>query len=404
LFPLFLFVSHELQKEGALRMYRFLASLMALILFTAPALTSMAQYRVPTQADQQDLGPAPSFRGSERQRQGNPYPGQPGGGQMPTTMPSGAGVGAGAGAGAGMGTTMGEAAMVSMGYQVHVLGEVKKPGTYRVAASDRVSEILSRAGGIAENGSERQIELRRRGGGVIRVDLVAFKLFGKLDQNPYVTDNDTVFVPLRKKVIQVVGAVKRPDFYELKDEKTLADVVELSGGFNAATAMKDPIRVIRFEEGEKQVDEISIQKDAMRNYAILNGDVVVVPNVVTKNTTFDYNVASVPGDQVFYPSYEDRVFVLGGVAVPGAYPFSPYYTLNQYISLAGGLNERGKSKFSVTTIDGKRHNAHADARVNPGDTIMVKQSWMSPASWMGFALGVASFGLSASATIIAIRK
>jgi protein involved in polysaccharide export with SLBB domain len=264
--------------------------------------------------------------------------------------------------------------------------------------------VINRAGGLADNGSERRIELRRKGGGVVHVDLVAFKLMGKLDQNPYVGDNDTIFVPLRKNVIQVVGAVKRPDFYELKDERTLEDVVELGGGFNAATAMKEPVRVIRFEGGEKTVHEVPIDRTEMRDFAILNGDVVVVPNVVTKGTTFDYNVASVPGDQVFYPSYEDRVFVLGGVAAPGAYPFSPYYTLNQYISLAGGLNERGKPKYTVTTIDGKVRRAKPDDRVNPGDTVMIKQSWMSPAAWMGFALGVASFGLSASATIIAIRK
>ncbi len=382
-------------------MYRIIAALLSFILITAPVLTAGAQstrYRIPTGAEDQDLGPAPSFKGGERQPgQQYPVPGQAGGGiQIPA--------GAGGMVGGGAGTTMGEAAMMSMGYQVHVLGEVMKPGTYKVAASDRVSEVIQRAGGLAQNGSERNIEIRRKGGGTTHVDLLAFKLFGKLDQNPYVTDNDVIFVPLRKNVIQVVGAVKRPDYYELKSEKTLDDVVELAGGFNAATAMKEPVRVIRFENGEKKVDEIPIEKEAMKEFPILNGDVVVIPNIVTKGTKFDYNVASIPGDQVFYPSYEDRVFVLGGVAFPGAYPFSPYYTLNQYITLAGGLTERGKPKYRVTAIDGKSHGAKPDARVNPGDTIVVKESWMSPASWMSFALGVASFGLSASATIIAIRK
>jgi protein involved in polysaccharide export with SLBB domain len=376
-----------------------LALILALIMAIGTPLSVMAQasrYRMPTQADDVNLGPAPSFRAGERRGVGLPQQGGGGGLQIPPGIPSGGGTTGG--------TTMGEAAMVSMGYQVHVLGEVVKPGTYRVVASDRVSEVLQRAGGLAENGSERNIELRRKGGGVIHVDLLAFKLFGKLDQNPYVTDNDAIYVPLRKNVIQVVGAVKRPDFYELKNEKTLSDVVELAGGFNAATATKDPIRVIRYEDGEKKVDEVPIEKDNMKDFAIRNGDVVVVPNLVTKGTKFDYNVASIPGDQVFYPSYEDRVFVLGGIAFPGAYPFSPYYSVNQYVSLAGGINERGKQKYKVISIDGKNHRAKASDRVNPGDTIVVKESWMSPANWMSFALGFASFGLSASATIIAIRK
>jgi len=372
--------------------------LCATMVMAAPlsAIGQSSRYRTQTQSEDINMGPPPSFRsGGQPSGPAQPYPVQTGIPQLPQSMPSGAGA---------AGTTMGEATMMSMGYQVHVLGEVEKPGTYKVAASDRVSEVIRRAGGLAENGSERLIELRRKGGGVIHVDLLAFALLGKLDQNPYVTDNDTIFVPLRKNVIQVVGAVKRADYYELKDEKTLSDVVELAGGFNAATAMKEPIRIIRFTEGEKTVEEVPIGKDAMQQFAILNGDVVVIPDVMTKGTKFDYNVATIPGNQAFYPSYEDRVFVLGGVAAPGAYPFSPYYSVNQYITLAGGMTDRGKPKFTLISLEGKNKKAKPSDRVNPGDTIVVKQSWMSPASWMSFALGIASFGLSASATIIAIRK
>jgi len=308
-------------------------------------------------------------------------------------LPSGAG-----------GSTAAEAAMVSMGYQVHVLGEVMKPGTYRVTASDRVSEIIQKAGGFADNGSDRNIELRRKGGGVERVDLLDFYLHGKLGENPYVTDNDVIYVPLRNKVIQVVGATKRPDVYELRNEKTLKDVIALAGGFNAATNMDGVIRVIRYSGGEKEVEEVPIDQATLSKYEIQSGDVIVVPNIVTKGTEFDYNVASIPGDQIFYPSYEDRVFVLGGVAFPGAYPFSPYYMVNQYISLAGGLNDRGKDKFTIISIDGKTKKAKPNDRVNPGDTIMIKQMWMSPAAWAGFALSIASFGLSASSTVIALRR
>lgn len=293
--------------------------------------------------------------------------------------------------------------MISMGYQVHVLGEVMNPGTYRVSASDRLSEVLQRAGGLAMNGSERNIELRRRGG-VTHIDLLAFKLNGRLEDNPYLTDNDVIFVPLRNKVVQVVGATKRPDMYELRNERTLEDVVALSGGFNAATAMDEPIRVIRFADGKKTVEEVPIEKAALDDFPVQNGDVVVVPNVVTKDTSFDYNVASIPGDQVFYPSYEDRVFVLGGAAFPGAYPFSPYYMVSQYVSLAGGLNDRGTPKYRITSIDGKVRKAKPNDRVNPGDTITIKEHWMSPAAWAAFALGFASFGLSASSTIIALRR
>lgn len=388
-------------------MKRIISLLLSVILVTLPLYEAAAQasrYRMPTQVDQQSNGPAPSFRGGS-QRMTVPFQGTGRGtaaGQM--QMLGGLPTTAGGGAGAMGGTTMGEASMISMGYQVHVLGEVMQPGTYRVSASDRVSEVLQRAGGLAENGSERNIELRRKGGGVQHVDLLNFVLFGKLDENPYVTDNDVIFVPLRSKVVQVVGAVKRPETYELKGETSLADVTELAGGFNAATSMDEPIRVIRYAGGKKTVDEVPIDPQGLKDFAVQNGDVVVVPNLVTKDTSFDYNVASIPGDQVFYPSYEDRVFVLGGVAFPGAYPFSPYYMVNQYISLSGGVNDRGTDHYTIISIDGKTRKAKPNDRVNPGDTIAVKQRWMSPAAWAGFALSIASFGLSASSTIIALRR
>jgi len=374
-------------------MYRILATLMVMIMIFLVPLDALAQagrYRLQTSVSGQERLPSPSFRtGSQQDMMGQ--------GQMPT-MPGGSS------SMSEMGSRMGEAAMMGAAYAVHVLGEVNNPGTYMLPASARVAQAVQMAGGLAENASERNIELRRGRGKTTRVDLLKFRQDGNLSNNPYLTDNDVVFVPLREKVVRVVGSVKRPELYELKNEDTLAAVISLAGGFSNAVAKSEPIRVVRFVDGEKQVDEIINAASAMSGYLLLSGDVVVVPSVITKGVEFDYNLETIPGDQVFYPSYEDRVFVLGGVAFPGAYPFSPYYTVSQYVTLAGGLNDRGREKYRITPIGGKSKRVGPDARVNPGDSVHVNQGWMSPAAWMGFALSIASFGLSASATIIALRR
>jgi protein involved in polysaccharide export with SLBB domain len=377
-------------------MQRFIASLVAILMIatsSVPALGQSSRYRVPTQVSQDTKGSAPSFRGGEQQGyEVLPQQQIPGYGLQPGMSVQGGGSGEG-------GITQ-----MALGYQVHVLGEVMRPGTYKMPPSGRLADAIKMAGGLANNGSERKIELKRNGKIIQVVDLMRFSLFGSLSDNPYLLDNDVVYVPLRQKVVRVVGAVKRPDTYELRNEKKLNEVIELVGGFNAATALDANIKIIRFVDGEKTVKEVPLDSVSMKRFEVVTGDVIVVPNVVTKETEFDYNVASIPGDKVFYPSYEDRVFVLGGVAVPGAYPFSPYYTVNQYISLAGGLNDRGKEKYRIIDISGKSRAAKENDRVNPGDTVMIRQRWMSPAGWLGFALGVASFGLSASATIIAITR
>lgn len=306
------------------------------------------------------------------------------------------------------GMMMTEPSMAGLTYQVHVLGEVKNPGTYRITASDRLSEVLNRAGGVNEQGSQRNIEVRRAGEMTKKVDLLSFQTFGNLANNPYLLDNDVVFVPLRKGTVQIVGAVMRPKEYELKSEKNLVDILKLAGGFSAGAAKGSPIRVMRFVDSQKSVLEISTDNTDMSNFSIQNGDVIFIPHMITEKNKFDYNVPKLPGDNIFYPSFEDRVFILGGVQTPGAYPFNPYYNLSQYLSLAGGTTKMATGKIKLMTPEGKKRKLKGKDReiavINPGDTILVGERRIAPEGWIGLVMGVAGFGLSTLATVLALTK
>lgn len=306
------------------------------------------------------------------------------------------------------GQMMTEPSMAGLYYQVHVLGEVKNPGTYRITASDRLSEVLTRAGGLSDQGSQRNIEVRRKDEEVIKVDLQSFQLFGNLSNNPYLLDNDVVFVPLKSRSIQVVGAVKRPRDYELKHEKTLAEAIKLAGGFSVGVAMESPIKVVRFTNDKKEVLEVAENEGDMAAFMVKDGDVVVVPHMITEKNKFDYDIPKLPGDNIFYPSYEDRVFILGGVGQPGAYPFNPYYKLSQYLSLAGGTTKMHTGTIVLITPDGKSKKMKAKDRdttvINPGDTIKVGERRIAPEGWVGIFMGVAGFGLSTTATVLALTN
>lgn len=298
----------------------------------------------------------------------------------------------------------------SLMYQVHVLGEVNNPGTYRVMASERVAEVLQRAGGIAEQGSNRRIVIRRDGRTVKRVDLLKFQQYGKLEHNPYLLDNDVVYVPLKNRTIQVVGAVKRPETYELGGEKTAWEAVRLAGGFSSGVAKNEPVRIIRYVGGQKEVIEVSAEKSELINTHIEDGDVIFVPNVITAGHEFDYDIGKLPGDNIFYPSYEDRVFVLGGIAAPGAYPFNPYYNIHQYISLAGGYTKLSTRKMQILTPKGEKYKikrktkGEPKRRINPGDTILVGERRIPPEGWVNLIMGIAGFGLSTTATVLTLTR
>lgn len=279
-------------------------------------------------------------------------------------------------------------------YQVHIVGEVKNPGTYRLTASDRLQEALQRAGGVLERGSLRNVIIRRRGVGTRSYDIVRFRRFGNLQDNPYLLDNDVVQVPLRKQAVQVVGSIERPDVYELRGERTVADILTLAGGPSVGVEHNAPVKVIRFIDGQKTLLDVPLSE--ARTAKILNGDVIYVPSVLTANNKFDYNVIKLPGDQPFYPAYEDRVFVLGGVYNPGPYNFNPYYGVSQYLTLAGGTTKLAhRSGMRVIHQDGsKQMIGHHDVKINPGDTIYTPESRLAPENWLQILLSIAQFSLT----------
>lgn len=295
---------------------------------------------------------------------------------------------------------------VGLFYQVHILGEVANPGTYRVTASTRLSEALNLAGGIMERGSQRRIQLRRRDGGGRSVDLVSFKILGSLDQNPFLLDNDVIFVPLTGKVVQIAGAVKRPGSYELIKERNIADLLKVAGGFESGVSEHTPIKVIRYVGGKKNLIDVENDPSALRGFELAGADVVVVPHVLTEDTQFDYNVARLPGDNpLFLPSYEERVFVLGAVENAGPYAFSPYYNIRQYLTLAGGTTKLAKlKKIRVITVDGKTIKAANNTKVNPGDTIVVPEKYMSPENVVSLVLGITTSILGITTTILTLTR
>jgi protein involved in polysaccharide export with SLBB domain len=284
-------------------------------------------------------------------------------------------------------------------YQVHVLGEVKRPGTYRVPASTRLSETLLLAGGIKKNGSERNIELRRSSSSR-KMDLLAYRVLGQLEDNPYLMDNDVVYVPLKQKVIEVEGAVNRPGIYEVKNERRVSDVVRLAGGFTQGVSHKDPVKIIRYDQDEKKnIIDVANSPEELKQAEIISGDVIVVPHMFTTKNEFDYNLKELPRDNVFYPSYEDRVFIIGAVEVPGAYDFNQYYKLSNYLALAGGMNRMAKGHVKIVTENGKAEKVKPDdpVLINPGDTIYVPEKALSRETWISILTTVASLGLTSAA-------
>jgi len=125
-------------------------------------------------------------------------------------------------------TTLGRTRFI----KVYLVGDIVSPGDYTVSSLATVINALGAAGGPTKNGSLRNIQVKRGGKVAETVDLYEFFLKGNKSRDIRLQPGDTIFVPPIGSVAGIVGNVRRPAIYELKDEKTLKDLLALANGIN----------------------------------------------------------------------------------------------------------------------------------------------------------------------------
>jgi polysaccharide export outer membrane protein len=136
--------------------------------------------------------------------------------------------------------------------KVFVVGEVKAPGDYNLSSLSTLINALSAAGGPLKTGTLRNVQVKRGGKVVETVDLYDFFLKGDKSKDIRLRPGDTIFVPVIGRVAGVAGNVRRPAIYELKEEKTLGDLIALAEGF-LPTGYLQRVQISRVEAHEKKV-------------------------------------------------------------------------------------------------------------------------------------------------------
>ncbi len=197
---------------------------------------------------------------------------------------------------------IGNTANITMGQlrsiRIFALGDVFKPGSYTVSGLATLSHALFSSGGVKKMGSLRNIQLKRNGQPVISLDLYDFLLRGDTSKDRRLLPGDVVFVPPLTRTVSIAGQVARPAIYEIKNEKTIAEVIRLAGGL-MPNAYLDRALIERLDgKGEKKILSLDLSRAGLRT-TIQNGDVIKI----FSGTEFETN----------------QVLLIGNVKRPGTH-------------------------------------------------------------------------------------
>ena len=200
---------------------------------------------------------------------------------------------------------IGTEATVSIGdlrsIRVFVLGEAERPGSYTVSGLATITNALFASGGVTRIGSLRNVQLKRNGAVVQRLDLYDLLLNGDTSHDARLLPGDVIFIPPVGNTAGVAGEIRRPAIYELKGESTAADLLYLGGGL---TAEADP-RLAQLERiddrRQRIVLDVDLTNPQSRGLRLKSGDLLRI--------------------QVVRPTYSNAVTLEGHVYRSGSFQY-----------------------------------------------------------------------------------
>ena len=208
---------------------------------------------------------------------------------------------------------------------VNVMGEVKTPGTYTLAAFASVFHALYMAGGPNDIGTLRNIKVYRNNRLVSTVDVYDYILNGKLSGNVRLGDNDVIVVGAYDCLVNVTGKVKRPMYYEMKSTESVGTLINYAGGFTG-DAYRKSVRIVRKSGSQYSIHNVN--EFDMASFRMADNDSVSVDSII--------------------PRYSNMVEIKGAVFRPGMYQIGDnIYSVKTLLEHAEGVTEEAFTAHAV---------------------------------------------------------
>ena len=216
--------------------------------------------------------------------------------------------------------------------QISIIGEVPNPGTYQVSSLATVFHAMFQAGGVKEPGTVRDIKVVRNNKTVASVDIYDFLVNGTRKNDIRLEDGDVIVVAPYKNIVKVIGAVKRPLNFEMKDGETVADVLRYAGGFDKS-AYSENVSVV--SQNAHDIVVSLVESAQFGSFTLKNGDEVEVKKMGAR--------------------YENRIIASGSLMLPGVFELNDEVnSVRKLVKKAGGLHPEAFTQRAII------HRQHED--------------------------------------------
>jgi protein involved in polysaccharide export with SLBB domain len=313
---------------------------------------------------------------------------------------------------------------------IAIRGEVAYPGTYVVQGDERISDLITRAGGLTDRAYPAGATLIRDSINILDTDQQS--ALEELWQT-YQAQNDQDFIREVAKArveMQRQGGTLEPltDF--------VSSAAPLAGGVGAslaagALATDDEggsesggdVIVTPSASAEDKADEVAETVDQITSNtaaaAVVSlvtparhidelmptGAVVIDLVEILEDPSSVQNLTLEPRDVINIPRARNTVSVVGAVRRQNSFVYERGQDLEDYLEFAGGLTDDGNGEaITVQKMSGIVIRAEKVKRIEPGDTIVVPTRVMVEKisnRWDGF-LSLARFALTTAATTLVV--
>ena len=342
--------------------------------------------------------------------------------------------------------------------KVVIAGAVKNPGEFGFQDNMRVKDLIGYAGGILQQADKNEAEITRvtitpQGPETTRFNI---RLFGALNNLPrdnvVLKPNDYLFIRTVPdwdifKTVQIAGEVKSPGTYAIKKGESLSSVLARAGGFTdkayllGGVLIRESTRVLQKQQLNAAIDRLEARvlasagekaasgadaEDAKRIEASSKqqqmliaalrkveplGRVVIQLEDPERLRGTPNDITLQEGDRLMVPQAPGTVNVVGAVFAPTALVYTPYRTVKEYLTMAGGTTEIADDKeiyviktngaavsrkgFSLlrASWDGSKYGYHpggiSSLTLDPGDTIVVPEK-LERIAWLKNIKDIAS--------------